>query len=179
MEFIKNMILENDKIREYLIQKDELVKTGREVSQEIEAIEKEVAKLEEQEKEITGKVEPADLIEAGKKIRDEINAGVAKLEEIGKQIHKAKWDAIPEDIKKRHYQLMKDKESKERERNKIALKVQKIKDRVIPLVQKEIKPHLAEYDDIESVKVFGKKLSVTTFNHLAEWKKTFAEKSRK
>jgi hypothetical protein len=77
-------------------------------------------------------------------------------------------------MKDEHMQLFKDKEKLERDRNKIALKVQKIKDKVIPIIQKEVKPLLLqEYDDIETAKVKDGVVVINTFNHLEDWKAAF------
>ena len=47
--------------------------------------------------------------------------------------------------------LSKEIEKLEKERNRDALKLQKIKDRVIPILQKEIAPQLGEFEDIQSI----------------------------
>ena len=96
-----------------------------------------------------------------------------RLEELGNLIEQQKLDAIPKDIKTAHQALMKEREELERERNKIALKVQKIKDRVVPLIQKEVKPLLKEYEDIDTAKTKDGKVTINTFNHLNDWIRAF------
>ena len=85
--------------------------------------------------------------------------------------------AIPEEMKKKHYKLRDDKEKMEKDRNKIALKIQKIKDRVIPKIQKEVLGQLdGEFEDIDRVELKGAKAIAYTFSHLEEFKKRFLEK---
>jgi hypothetical protein len=71
---------------------------------------------------------------------------------------------------------MTEREKLERERNKIALKVQKIKDKIIPLIRKEVKPLLKDpFDDIETAQIKEDKVVVDTFNHIEEFKKKFKQ----
>ena len=99
-----------------------------------------------------------------------------RLEVLGKLIEKHKLDAVPKELKDKHFTLMAKKEKLERDRNKIFLKVQKIKDRLIPLVQKLVRPLLKEkYDDVETAKAINDKVYINTFNHLEDWKKKFGK----
>lgn len=172
----KVLNIENKKIFGYLKDKDTLVKEGRKISQTIDDIQSEIMKLEADEREITGKVEPKELIEEGTKLQVEINASINKLEKLAKKIEQEKLDAIPADIKKKHLALIDKKQEKERERNKVALKVQKIKDRVVPMIKKEVTPHLEQYEDIETAVVKGQKVEIQIFSHLEQWKAAFTKK---
>jgi hypothetical protein len=166
--------LEHKKLRDLILLKDEIVTEGRKLTGEIEKVEREVRVFEEKEKKITGKVEPnADLKAEGDELVIVFEKTLKRLEYIGKAIEKEKLRAIPEDMKLAHKALLKKIEELERERNKKALKVQKIKDRIIPLVQAEVKPLLKEYDDIETAQVKGDKVVITTFNHLNDWMRKF------
>ncbi len=166
--------IENKKLHDWIVSKDELVNEGRKISGKIEAIEKEIEVFEKKEKYITGKVKPdAKLVAEGDLLAKGIEKTMKRLEELGQLIEKQKLDAIPEDMKLAHKAKMKEREVLERERNKIALKVQKIKDRVVPLIQKEVKPLLKEYDDIETAKTKNGKVIINTFNHLDDWKRMF------
>ncbi len=168
------IILENKKLHDLILDKDVLVAGGRKISQSIEFLEKRILRYQEKEKAITGKVEaPKELSERGdflsKKIEEYINA----LEKIAKEIKEAKMSAVPKDMIEEHQKLLVEKEQLERERNKVALKVQKIKDKIIPVVQKYVKPLLGEYDDIETAKAEGGKITITTFNHLDQFREKF------
>lgn len=172
------MIIENKKIVDLLTEKEAHVIEIRKVSSEIENLTTRIKRCEEKEKRITGKVTPpTELKEKGDKLEKDIHALMDELEKVGKEVEALKLAAIPEDLKKEHLGLLKEREVKEREMNKIALKVQKIKDKVIPLIQKEVKPILkTEYDDIETAKIKDGKLVITTFNHIEDFKSKFKKR---
>lgn len=70
-------------------------------------------------------------------------------------------------------------EKLEKDRAKIGMQIQKRKDKIIPLVEKEVKPKLGEYEDIETVTLEKGEIVVKVFNHLEEFKKAFAERNKK
>lgn len=69
-------------------------------------------------------------------------------------------------------------EDLESERNKIALQVQKIKDKVIPIVEEITEGQLGEWEAIEEVKPTENEneVEVTTFDQVEEYKKFLLEK---
>jgi recombinational DNA repair ATPase RecF len=70
-----------------------------------------------------------------------------------------------------------DIEKLEKERAKIGMQIQKRKDKIIPLVEKAVKPLLGEYEDIETVTINKSgEVEVKVFNHMEEFKKAYAEK---
>lgn len=168
--------IENKKLFELIKTKDALVNGGRKISRDIESLEIKVKRFEEKEKRITGKVIPSkELTDRGDEIDRELQKLSKELEKIANQITKEKLDAIPQDMKDEHNKLLVEVEGLERERNKIALKVQKIKDKIIPIVQKFVKPLLSEYDDIETAKVgeIDGEVTISTFNYLEDFKAKF------
>jgi predicted nucleic acid-binding Zn-ribbon protein len=170
------LTIDNQRLHNMIVQKDELVTKGRAISQQINDIEAKVTVLENKEKKITKDiVPPKELTDRGNALVKEITKMNTELTKIAGQINQSKLDAVPEEMKNEHLQLLKDKEVLERDRNKIALKVQKIKDKCVPIIQKEVKPLLAEYDDIETAKVKDGKIEIETFNHLVEFKKRFGK----
>jgi hypothetical protein len=175
---MRTITIVNKKLREYLNEKDILVKKGRKISERIEEVEKEILKTDDEERKITESIVPVELISKGEKLKSEINAQIILIESIGEEIMQLKLAGIPKVLKDKHYALRQEKETLERDRNKLALKVQKIKDRAIPIIQKEVKPQLEKYDDIETATVKGEKIIVNCFNHLEEWKEKF-EKNKK
>lgn len=168
----------NKKIVALLKEKDELVKQGRSVSNQIEKLELKIKELEDKEKAITEKVQPTELGEEAEKLKAEINEKIKQFEKIAQDIVTTKLKAIPEVIEKKHKDLLSEKEKLERDRNKLALKVQKVKDKVVPMLQKEIKPHLKEYEDVESAELKGEVVKVTIFSHLEEFKKSYKAKNK-
>ena len=167
--------INNRKLHDLIVDKDELVTKGRSISRDIEMLDIKIKRYEDKEKRITEKVQaPEGLKNRGDEIMKLFNSLDKEFTDITKQIKELKLAMIPSDIKEEHEKLMKDREILERDRNKIALKVQKIKDKVIPIIQKEVKPLLVDkYDDIETAKAVDGKIVISTFNHLEEWKKKF------
>jgi predicted nucleic acid-binding Zn-ribbon protein len=170
--------LTNERLYKLIETKDELVKSGRKLSSELETIEFKIKKFQDKEKVITGKTEPKDLMTKGEIIRLELERAMKSFDEIAAQIQEAKLQAIPAQMKADHLALMKKREELETERNKIALKIQKIKDKLVPILKKEITPHLQEFDDTESVELKNGKIIVKTFNYLEDFKKQFRNKKK-
>lgn len=166
--------LKNKKIHDFIVQKDELVNQGRKISATIEDINRKIEEYEVQEKKITGSIQPnKELKDEGDKLAKDIEKTMNRLEEIGQKIEQEKLDAIPKEIKEAHQGLMKEREVLERQQAKLALKVQKIKDKIIPVIRKEVKPLLNQYDDIDTAKVKDGEVVINTFNHLEDWKRHF------
>ncbi len=170
--------LENKRLYKYIVDKDELVSEGRKISQQIELIEVKIKQFEAQEMKITAKViPPKELTDRGDALAKQMEEMGNELNKIAHQINTSKLDAVPKDIKDAHMELLKKKEGLERERNKVALKVQKIKDKVVPIIQKEVKPLLKdEFDDIETAKPKDGYIAIETFNRLEDWKKQFRKR---
>lgn len=168
--------LENPKLYKLIEEKDALVKTGRKISSELETIEFKINKLQDKEKVITGKHQNKELMTKGEIARLEMERAMKAFDEIANQIHADKLAAIPQTMKDEHFALLKLRSDKEADRNKVALKIQKYKDKMIPLLKKLIKPHLGEFDDTETVEVKDGKILVTTFNYIEDFKKKFKDR---
>jgi hypothetical protein len=163
------------KLAKYILDKNVLLMEGKKIVEDMEKVQKRIDVLEKREKIITAKVKPSAEIEArGQSLVNEINAKTKELEKLGQEIEKQKLSAIPEDIEKEHKALLKEREEKEREIVKLGHKIEKIKSRMIPIIQKEVKPLLkTEFDDINTAEVDGDMVKITTFNHLEDFKKRF------
>lgn len=170
--------LKNPKILTFLQEKDVLITQGRKISESIEKKEKEIEKHNDKERAITTKAEPLELIAKGDEVNNQINILLLELEKVANAIQDFKLAAIPQAMKDKHYALKEELEKMRIDRNKIALKVQKIKDRVSPLVKKEVAPHLGEFDDTETVQIIKGQVVVQTFSHLEEWKAGFKKKQK-
>lgn len=176
---MKKITIADKKILSLVKEKNDLVAKGKEFTTKIEGIAAEIASLDKQERAITDKVQPTDLICKGDAIKNKIDEMVEELGKIGDEIAKQKIAAIPEDMVKRHYALRSEKEAMEIERNKVGLKIQKIKSKVIPMIQKACLKDLDdEYTDLETAKIAGDKVVVSTFSHLENWKKSFKRNSK-
>lgn len=173
------IVLDDPFIVKLLTEKDELIKQGRAISGQLDELQKEIDVYVEKEKAITAEVDPKELIEQGDVLRNEINAKVKELEAVADKIREAKLAAIPEDMKKEHLALNDKREKLENERNKIGLQVQKIKDRVVPKIQKISTKHLGEYEDLLTANAKDGKVIIEKFSHLQEWKRQFEERRKK
>lgn len=173
----KTVIIENDKLKQLLLKKGELIKVGREKSEEIEIIEKEMvetdAKVQEEEK----KVNIDDILEKEKEQTKIVEECIEKMKVLKQEIYDRMIKEVPKELHDKYDELRKKKEQLEDERNKIALKAQKYNDKIIPLAKESMKPFIEDqYDDYETLMLEGDEIVATIFNHLAEWKSNFKKK---
>jgi len=156
-------------------EKDELVKSGIAISKDIEKLEIKIEKQNNIEREFTNKVTPEiqKLIDEGDALEKELQERMTVMEKLGDEIMNQKLALIPKEHLDMHYKLRADKEKLERDRNKIGLKIQKYKDKLVPALRKILPDLLTEYEDTETVQVKNGKLSITIFSHLEEWKEKF------
>jgi len=173
------IVLTDPVILKLLIEKDDLIQQGRAISGQLDELQKEIDVYIEKEKKITAKVNPKELIAQGEVLKNDINVKVKELEAVAEKIRVEKLNAIPEDMKKAHLALNDKREKLEKERNKIGLTVQKIKDRVVPKIQKRALRSLGEYEDLLTANVKDDKVVIEKFSHLQEWKRLWAEKHNK
>lgn len=174
---MKTIKIEDKRVLKYLEEKDELVKAGRRISDEITRIETKITDCETKEKKITEKHQPKELGEKAEALKAQINELVKEFEKVCSAITIEKLAEIPKDLEKTHRDLMKVKEQKEQERNKIALKVQKIKDRMVPIIKKHVTPHLEQYEDIQTAEIKKGEVVVSVYNALDEWKEAHRKKN--
>lgn len=165
--------IDNKKIHDLIVDKDALVDAGRAVSKKLDELEKQITDFEKKERAITSKVRVVDLEKKGNEINDTCAKMFEELNKILGEIEQKRLEAIPKEMKDAHYALLAEREKLERERNKLALKVQKVKDKVVPLIQKHVKPLLEKYDDIETAKTKDGKVIINTFNYLEDFKSKF------
>jgi hypothetical protein len=168
--------LNNPKLYKLIQEKDALVKSGRKISSELETVQFKIDKLVDKEKIITGKHDNKDLMTQGEIIRLELERTMKKYDDIAEKIRLDKLAQIPKTIEEEHKALMKKRSDLEAERNKIALKIQKYKDKIVPTLKKSIKPFLKEYDDTETVEIKDGKILVKTFNYLEDFKSKFKKR---
>jgi septal ring factor EnvC (AmiA/AmiB activator) len=166
--------LENKKLVEILKMRDVEIKNVQKIMKELHMVEIKIKRLEEKEKVITGKtVPPKELTDRGEKLIGQMKELDAEIVKITEEITKMKLDAVPKDIKEAHEALMKEREQLERDRNKVALKIQKYRDKYIPLIRKEVKPLLKDYEDIETVRLKGDSVVIPVIDRLEEFKRHF------
>jgi len=76
-------------------------------------------------------------------------------------------------------ELSKQIEILETDRNKLALRVQKIKDKIVPFAKRIKKDELGRYEDISSIELAGENIVITTFDYMTEYKKVLEDKINK
>ncbi len=174
---IRSVVIDDSKLKKMLEEKNEMIILGRNVSQDIEDIETEMSQIDAQIKDLESKVDISDLDKEAQALTDEANAWMEKMNGVQKKVFERLKAAIPSDLNDKYAQKIKEKEAKENERNKIALKVQKWKDKIIPLTQKISKPLLAdEFEDFSEITLENGEATLKIFNHLEEWKENFNKK---
>ena len=173
----KTIQISNDKLKDLVLKKGELVKKGIAVSNEIETIEKEMEevdlKLQEEEK----KVNIDDLLEKEKAIIAKVDEAIKEMNEIKKEIYDRMSKQVPPELHTKYDELTKLKEEKETERNKIAIKAQKYNDKIIPIGKEMMKPFLKDvYEDYDSLQIEDGEIVATIFSHLQDFKTNFKKK---
>lgn len=180
----RQVTLDSPKLVKLEKQKGEIIEEGRSISKKIEEIELEMGKIDIRLQTEEAKVDVSDLKAQGDAIVKEMEIvakGFAdKIKAIEQQIYERMKAQTDPNLKEQYSLLEKTKESLETERNKKALKAQKIKDRIIPLARKLMAPYLeSDYEDFSEIKLEDEKIVGTIFSHLDDWDKRFKEKRNK
>lgn len=174
-----NIEIENKKMVEWIEAKDVLLNEGLAVLKQLEKVESEITSFQNKEKMITGKISPdATLKEEGDRLANEHAIIEKRLDEIIQSIEKKKMDAIPEKLLADHKEALKKRENLKRDMKKIENKIQKIKDRLVPLMKKEIKPLLQEFDDVDTPTIVKGKVVFPVYNHLENFKRQYRSKTK-
>lgn len=172
------MELFNKQLRGYLEKKNDLVKEGRKLSARIEILTIKLEKNKEKQRKYTAEIEPKELIDRGNALDKQIASLLTELEGIQKEVHALKVQNIPQSVGEEYESLKAQIEELEIERNKKALGVQKLKDRIIPLTQKLVGDTLDEFEDLSTVELKNEKIIVTVFSHLEDFKEKFLAKKK-
>lgn len=173
----RTITISNDKLKDLMLKKSEIIKKGIGVSEEIERLEKEMeetdVKIQEEEK----KVDVKDLDEKAKLAIEKVNEAIKEMDEIKKEIYDRMKKQVPPELGIKYEELKKTKEDKETERNKFALKAQKYNDKIIPIGKEMMKPFLKDiYEDYDSLYIEDGEIVATIFSHLNDFKINFKKK---
>ena len=173
----KTITIENDKLKNLLIKKGELITIGRTKSEDIERLEKEMEEADKLVQAEEAKVDIADLNEKAKAIGAKVDEAIKEMQAVKQEIFDRMMAQTPPELRTKYDELRKKKEELETERNKIALKAQKYNDKIIPLGKEMMKPFLEDqYDDFETLQLEDGEIVATIFNHLVDWKVNFKKK---
>lgn len=180
MNYPKTVILEHPKLRKLLEEKNRMVLEGRELSVDIEQLDEEMRLIDEAIQKEEGKAEVSDLKVKANQLADQMKELVNQMEDIRKTLYSRAREKVDKSLINDYESKKKLKETKEEERRKIALRVQKWNDRIIPLSRRLMKPALKdEFEDYYSLVMENDKITGTIFNHLEEFKTRFRDKNKK
>lgn len=174
MAYQRTIEIISPKLKKLVEEKGVLIESGRKISERVEELETKMANIDTEMQILEKQVDIKDLDEQAKTITDRFNAVVKEMEILKGRIYERMKEMVPVSLKEEYDKAKKIKEEKETERNKIALKVQKYNDKIIPLAQKMMKEHiLNEYEDVETIKLENGILVGTIFSHLEDFKERF------
>ena len=169
--------IENDKLKDLLTKKGNLITIGRGKSEEIDQVEKEMAEIDTKLQEEEAKVDITDLNDKAKAIGARVDEAIEEMKVVNKEIYDRMMDKTNPELRTKYEELKNKKESLEEERNKIALKAQKFNDKIIPLGREMMKPFLEDqYEDYETLSLEGDEIVATIFSHLNDFKTNFKKK---
>lgn len=177
MSYPRTITIDNPKLKTLLEKKTELVLEGREISAEIDEKAQQMENIDKaiQEKEKTANIAELDPIIAD--INKRMEGLMAEMDSVKQEIFKRCKAVVPPNMAIDYEQAKSDKEGLENKRNKVGLKIQKLKDRIIPMVQKEVKPLLTDdFEDLGDVRVENGEVVIDIISHLEAWKEARAKK---
>jgi predicted nucleic acid-binding Zn-ribbon protein len=180
MEYPRTVVLEDPKLRKLLSQKAALITEGRSKSERIEALEKEMEIIDEEIRAYEKNVNTSDLDAEAKIITESFNAIMQQMTDIKQKLHDRMKSAISPEAIALYEEKKKEKEGVEKERNRIALKVQQFTDRIVPFARKLMAPYLEnKYEDYDSIQLEDDKIVTKIFSHLDLFEKSFTKRSKK
>jgi phenylalanyl-tRNA synthetase alpha subunit len=174
---IRTIKLENKKLLNLLTEKGDLINTGREVSDKVESYEKEMEELDLKVQEAEKKVDITDLTDKEKEISDRVQKCIDDMNAVKQEIYKRMSEQVDHTLHEEYEEVKKRKEQAEEVRNKIAIKIQKFNDKIIPLTRTLMKPFIEdEYEDYDTIKIEDGEIVATIFSHLDDFKDNFKKK---
>lgn len=169
--------LDNPKLKKLLQEKTDLILEGREKSQEVEELEQEMNQIDIEIQALEKTVDLSEIEAKAKDITDRMNIVMTEMQNVEKEIYEKVKVAVPQELKDKYAEKKRLKEKFENERNRIALKVQKKKDLIIPLTQRIAKSLLQdEFEDYSDVRLENGEVILEFFSHLEDWKEAHRKK---
>lgn len=166
--------LENPKLKKLIIEKAKLVLKGRAKSEEIEVLERQMERADKKIQAYEETVDISDLKAKGDEIVKRVEECTKQLKEVEREIYDRMKKDAPKELYAEYEKLKSKKDEVETERNKFALKVQKYKDKIIPMARKIMKPFLEdEFEDYNGIDVVDGELVATIFSHLEDFRTNF------
>ena len=177
MEYPRTVVIESEKLKTLLQEKTDLVLTGREMSQQIEDCENDMAALDKEIQEYEAKVDLTDLKERMQQVTDAMNVVMSEMSDLKGQVHTRLRDGVPATFYEQYEAIEAKKKKLEEDRNKLALKVQKKNDKIIPIGRKLIAPHITdEFEDYDTLRLEGGQVIATIFSHMESFKEHYRKR---
>ena len=175
----REVILEDPKLEKLLKEKGDMILNGRKMSEDIDAVELEMNEIDQEVVAIEKAVDLSDLKVEADQLTQEFNDLTGRMNAVSDKMKERLHLAVPQELKDKYQNKKDEKEKLENDRNKIALKVSKWNDKIIPLARKIMASFLEnEYEDYDSLRMENGKVVGTIFNHLEDWKKVFFTKKK-
>lgn len=173
-EYPRTVKLDDSELKELLEQKEELVFSGRELSETIDEREKEMQKIDEEIQAAEKTADLTDINARAQEVTDSFNEIVTKMEAIKQEMFDRAKAMVPPELYTQYEAKKKEKEDLEIERNKIGLKIQQKNDKIIPIGRRAMKPHLKDmFEDYDTLRIENEEVIGTIFNHVDDFKKQF------
>lgn len=179
MEYPRTVIIENEELKKLLESKEDLIIMGREKSEEIELKEKEMEDIDKKIQDVEKEADVSDLNVEAQVITDEMNAVMAKMEDLKKRLHERVSAFVPKELIATYEKAVSEKDELEIERNKIGLKAQQFTDQIIPLAQSLMKEHIQnEWEDYDTIRIENGKIVAVIFSHLETLREALNKKKQ-
>lgn len=179
INYPREIKLENEDLKNLILEKGKLVDEGRAKSIEIEKLENDMSEIEKQLIEEEKKVNLDEFHKKEKTITKRMEKCIADINKIKQEIYTKIKAETPQELRDKYDEIKKEKENKEEERNKIALSAQKFNDKIIPLSRELMKPLLQdEFEDYDTIMIKDNEITASIFSHLNDFKINF-NKTRK
>lgn len=176
MEYPRQIVLQNPKLKKLLEEKAEFITLGREKSAEIDELDIQMEAIDKDIQAIEKSVDLTDLKAEAEEINKEMEAAMAKADALNKKTFERMKEKTVEKVKE-YEELKKKKEKVETERNKFALKANQKTDKIIPLGQKLMKEHIEdEFEDYDTIRLENGEIVCTLFSHLADFQRMYRAK---
>lgn len=175
----RTVTISDSKLTKLLKEKAEMVLEGRSISEDIDEKEKEMDIIDKEVQAVEASVEVADLRAEAEVLTKEFNAIMTKMEDNQKKVRERLHEIVPQEMKDKYDSKKKEKEELENKRNKIALRIQKWNDRIIPMARKVMATFIQnEYEDYDTLRIENGEVVGTIFNHFEDWKRAFFSKKK-
>lgn len=175
----RTVTLSDPKLTKFVKEKGDMVLEGRKISEEIDTVEAEMTTIDQEVVALEKAVDISDLKSEADKLTEEFNAVTTKMEALNTQIRDRMKQSVPQEFKDKYDNKKKEKDELESKRNKVALRIQKWNDKIIPLARKIMATFIEnEFEDYDTLRLENGEVVGTIFNHLEDWKKTFFNKKK-